>query len=134
MTAAHQFLAAIVAAATIGLVVAATWSLLSGHRSAGRTDHRFAVDRLVLVVIGLVAANAILGLVLLGGGSRPADPLHLLYGPAALIALPLGRWLGRRSGPGSGGPSRPDRRRIDLWLAIAAIALLGMELRLAMTG
>ena len=134
MTAAHQFLAAIVAAATIGLVIAATWSLLSGHRSAGRTDHRFAVDRLVLVVIGLVAANAILGLVLVGGGSRPADPLHLLYGPAALIALPLGRRLGRRSGPGSGGPSSPDRRRIDLWLAVAAIALLGIELRLAMTG
>lgn len=130
MTAAHQFLATIVLAATIGLVAAAISSLLSWRRSAGRTDHRFAVDRLVLVVIALVVANGIVGLVLVAGGPRPADPLHLLYGPAALVTLPLGWWLGRRSGR----PSGHDRGRIDLWLAVAAIVLLGIELRLVMTG
>jgi hypothetical protein len=130
MTAVHQFLATIVAAATIGLVVAATWSMLSWRHSAGRTDHRLAVDRLVLVVIALVAANGIVGLAVVAAGPRPADPLHLLYGPAALVTLPLGWWLGRRSGR----PSGPDRARTDLWLAVAAIVLLGIELRLVMTG
>jgi len=105
------------------------WSL-AARRSGGVLGHRFAVDRAVLVVVGVLAANGLLGLILLGTGSRPADALHLLYGPAALACLPVGVWLGRRRE--AGGAARTLRR--DVWLIAATVVLLGIELRLFMTG
>jgi hypothetical protein len=132
MTDAHQFLARGVVAATIAMLLAGLWSLTSARRSAGRIDHRFAVDRLVLLVVAVVAASGIAGLLLVADSSRPADALHLLYGPAALITLPVGVWLSRR---GRGGGSRTAAApRRDGWLVAAAIVLLGIELRLFMTG
>jgi hypothetical protein len=130
MTDAHQFLARVVVAATIAMLLASLWSVISARRSEGRVDHRFAVDRVVLLVVGLVAANGIAGLVLLAGGSRPADALHLLYGPAALITLPIGVWLSRRGR----GRTRGAASRRDGWLVAAAVVLIGLELRLFMTG
>lgn len=134
MTAAHQILAVLVAGATVALVVAGGWSIVSARRTAGESDHRFAVDRLVLLLVALIAANGLIGLALVGSGAHPADPLHLLYGAAALVTLPVGAWLGRRGGirAGSTRPGRP--RRGDAWLMGAAILLLGLELRLVMTG
>ena len=130
MTDAHQFLARVVVAATIAMLLASLWSVISARRSEGRVDHRFAVDRLVLLVIGLIAANGIVGSFLLAGGSRPADALHLLYGPAALVTLPIGVWLSRRGR----GPARGAASRRDSWLVAAVLVLLGIELRLFMTG
>jgi hypothetical protein len=112
------------------MLLADLWSMISARRSDGRVDHRFAVDRLVLLVVGLVAANGIVGSLLLAGGSRPADALHLLYGPAALVTLPVGVWLSRR---GRDLASAAAARR-DAWLVAAAVLLLGIELRLFMTG
>jgi hypothetical protein len=130
MTDAHQFLARVVVAATIALLLASLWSVISARRSEGRVDHRFAVERLVLLVVGLIAANGIVGSFLLAGGSRPADVLHLLYGPAALVTMPIGVWLSRR-----GRDFRsPAARRHHGWLVAAALVLLGIELRLFMTG
>jgi hypothetical protein len=130
MTDAHQMLARLVVAATIALLFACVWSTISARRSAGRVDHRFAVDRLLLLVVGLVAVNGIAGLLLVAADSRPADVLHLLYGPAALITLPIGVWLSRRGRDvASAAPARRDG-----WLAAATILLLGIELRLFMTG
>ena len=130
MTDAHQFLARVVVAATIALLLASLWSVISARRSDGRVDHRFAVDRLVLLVVGLVAANGIVGSFLLAGGSRPADALHLLYGVAAFVTLPGGVWLSRRGRGLAGGAAS----RGDGWLVVAAVVLLGIELRLFMTG
>jgi hypothetical protein len=130
MTDAHQFLARVVVAATIALLLASLWSVISARRSDGRVDHRFAVDRLVLLAVGLIAANGIVGSFLLAGGSRPADALHLLYGPAALVTLPIGVWLSRR-GPDVDGAPAPRRYGR---LVVAAVVLLGLELRLFMTG
>ncbi|HTG40318.1 MAG TPA: hypothetical protein VK697_01770 [Methylomirabilota bacterium] len=130
MTDAHQFLARVVVAATIAILLASLWSVIAGRRSEGRVDHRFAVDRLVLLVVALIAANEIVGSFLLAGGSGPADVLHLLYGPAALVTLPIGVWLSRRGrGHAHGAVSR-----VDGWLVVAAVVLLGIELRLFMTG
>jgi len=130
MTAAHELLARVVVAATIALLLVGLWSTVSTRGSEGREDHRFAVDRLVLLVVGLVAANGIVGSFLFAGGSRPADPLHLLYGPAALVTLPVGVWLSRRGSDFTGA----DGRRRNGWLVAAAVVLLGLELRLFMTG
>jgi hypothetical protein len=111
------------------LVVAATWSVIAGRRSGGHSDHRNAVDRSVLAVLVLQAAAGLVGLALLGAGSRPADPLHLVYGPAALISVPAAIWVGARA-----APARKSRVRRDLWTAGGGIVLLGLGLRLLATG
>ena len=96
MTDLHRIVALAIIAATAGLLVAAAWSVVAGHRSGGRRDHRFAMDRLVLIVEALVLVNAALGATLAATGLRPSDSLHLLYGPAAMLTLPIGWALGAR--------------------------------------
>ena len=129
MTAVHHLLGLTSIAGSLILVVAATWSVIAGRRSGGESDHRFAVDRAVLAVLLLEAAAGLVGLALLGAGSRPADPLHFLYGPAALISVPAAVWIGARA-----APARRSRVRRDLWTAGGAIVLLGLGLRLFATG
>lgn len=130
MSSAHHLAGWLVVASTAALLGAAAWSWLTGRRSGGRVDHRFAVDRLVLVSLAAIAVAVVLGLVVLAGGGRPADPLHLLYGVLACVALPAGWALAGRAGAGSG----VTRRGRDAWLTVAAAVLLGIELRLFLTG
>jgi hypothetical protein len=130
VTDVHAFLGILAVTATVALLVAGGWSAIAERRSAGAVDHRFVVDRLVLLVIALVAINGLIGLLQVGIGQRPADPLHLLYGPAALVSLPVGAWLSRR---GEGGAEGAVRRR-EAWMVAATVVLLGIELRLFVTG
>jgi hypothetical protein len=116
-------------AGSAAIVGVAIWSAIAGRRSGGRSDHRFAVDRAVLAALVLVAAAGLVGIALLIGGSRPADPLHLLYGPAALVCMPVAIWLGARA-PAGGG----TRLRRDVWTAGGGIVLLGLAWRLLATG
>jgi hypothetical protein len=125
---AHQFVAWAVVVMTIGLAAAAGWSVVDARRASGARDHRFAVDRLVLLVLVALVVNLMTGGALLAAGHRPGDPLHLLYGPAALLTLPIGWWLATRRGRDSG------RRRQDVWTLAASVVLLGLEARLFMTG
>jgi hypothetical protein len=126
----HQFGAAAVVATTIVLLAVTIWSITAGRRSSGRRDHRFAVDRVLIVAVALIAANELAGGLLIAGGARPADLLHLLYGAAALVTLPIGWVIGSRRRAG-----RPATRvRRDAWVAGASLVLLGLELRLLMTG
>ena len=76
------------------------------------------------------SANAALGATLAATGLRPSDSLHLLYGPAAMLTLPIGWALGARGRPD--GP--PSRLRRDAWMLGASVILLGLEVRLRMTG
>jgi uncharacterized membrane protein len=70
----------------------------------------------------LVAAAA--GLVLLVGGSRPADPLHFLYGAVLVgLALILRAAAGRR-----------PTRRVGTWLVLGSLVLVGVLVRAFMTG
>jgi len=131
VTDAHQFGAVVVGALTVALVVAALWSTIDGRRTGGMRDHRFAVDRLIPAVVAAVLVNGLLGLAVAAGGGAPAEPLHLLYGPAAVVAAPLGWFLGGR--PGRDG-RRASRARRDAWVAVAAVVLLALELRLVATG
>ena len=136
MTELHQIVAVAALIASAGLLAAAAWSFAAARRSAGRSDHRFAVDRLVIVTTATIAIGGLLGAGLLAGGRRPADPLHLLYGPVALVTPAIGWWLGHRARAGGGPPNAPGtiRARHDGWLVVAAIVLLGVEMRLLMTG
>ena len=131
MSGIHGLLGWAAIATTVALAATSAWSLADGRRSGGRRDHRLAVDRLILAVLALVTANVLVGGALAaGGGARPADPLHLLYGVAALVALPAGWALGGR--PGSDG--RRTRIRRDLWVLVAAAILVGILVRLLATG
>jgi hypothetical protein len=130
VTEAHRLVAWLAIVATVALLAAATWSTVDGRRSRGARDHRFAVDRLVIVVEGILLVAAVLGAASALGGARPGDGLHLLYGPASLVSLPIGWALGGR--PDRGG-SRTRLRR-DAWLLLAAVVLVGIEVRLFATG
>ena len=105
--------AGVAAAATVVAVVVRAW--------LGRPG-RLAVDRLILTALVVIAANVVVGLVLLGTGSRPADPLHFLYAVVALLALPVVRFWGAL-----------ERRRA-LALGIGALVLVGLVVRLFQTG
>jgi heme A synthase len=126
----HQFVGALAVVSTAALLIAEAASVITARRSRGAADHRFAVDRLALATIGIVALNGLIGLLLVAVGGRPADGLHLLYGPAALVTLPGAVWLSKR------GERQPDRGRAQGvgWLVIGTVLLLGVELRLFMTG
>jgi hypothetical protein len=130
VAAAHQVAAFAILGVTIALLGAAAWSWATARRTAGRSDHRFAADRLVLAVEAFLALDVGLGGLLLATAARPSDALHLLYGVAALVTLPVGWWWGGRA-DSSGATSR---RRRDGWLILAAAILVGIELRLVATG
>jgi hypothetical protein len=130
MTEIHAFLGRAAIAVTAALALVATWSTVDGRQSSGTRDHRFAVDRLLILNITVVAANVLAGGLLAAGGTRPADALHLLYGVAAVVVLPLGWTLGVRAGPSG----RPSRARRDAWVLAAGLILLGIEIRLIATG
>jgi hypothetical protein len=121
---AHQLAAFAVIGVTVVLPVVGAWSWLTARGSGGTHDHRFAVDRSLLVLEALIGLNVALGLILLAAGRRPEDPLHLLYAVAALVTLPAAWWWGGRG----------DRRRRDAWVTVSALVLLGIEARLLMTG
>jgi hypothetical protein len=125
----HIILAAMAMAAALVVIGAAIWSAIVGRRSGGRRDHRSALDRAVLVVLGSVLSAGLVGAISLLAGSRPADPLHLVYGPAALIALPVAILMGAR-----GMRADSSRLRRDVWTAGGGIVLLGILLRLVATG
>jgi hypothetical protein len=125
----HVILAVVAAAASLVVIASAIWSAVAGWRTDGRGDHRSAVDRAVLAVLGSVLAAGLIGAVLVVMGSRPADPLHFVYGPAALIALPAAIWVGAR-----GTRVGSSRVRRDVWTAGGGLVLLGIVLRLFATG
>jgi hypothetical protein len=125
----HLILAVLATAASLVVIASAIWSAVDGRRSGGRRDHRSAVDRAVLAVLGGALAAVLIGAVLLLTGSRPADPLHFVYGPAALIVLPVAIWIGAR-----GTRAGSSRVRRDVWTAGGGVALLGILLRLFATG
>jgi hypothetical protein len=129
VTAAHTLLGLASIGGSVAVVGAAAWSVIVGRRSAGRRDHRFAVDRAVLAVLLLIAAAGLVGLAMLNGGAHPADPLHLLYGLAAIVCLPIAIAVGARLSAG-----QASRLRRDLWTAGGALVLVGLGLRLVATG
>jgi hypothetical protein len=129
VAAAHDLLGLASIAATVIVIGAAGWSVTEARRSDGRIDHRFAVDRAVLGELLLLAAAGLVGMARLIDGSHPADPLHLLYGPAAVICLPVAILIGARASAG-----RASRLRRDAWTVLGGIVLLGLGLRLFATG
>ena len=111
------------------VLAACVWSAITARRSGGREDHRFAVDRSILATLLILTAAGFLGVAQLLGGGRAADALHLVYGPAALMSLPLATAVGARARDGRLSPLRRD-----LCVAVGAVVLLGLVMRLFATG
>ncbi len=130
MTGVHELLGRAALGLAVAVVAAAVWSVVDGRRTSGGVDHRFVVDRLILLNVFVVVANVLAGGLLAVGGARPGDPLHLLYAVAAVVVLPLGWTLGGRAAQ----DGRPSRARRDAWVLAAALVLVGIEVRLAATG
>ncbi|HEY6468610.1 MAG TPA: hypothetical protein VI434_02485 [Candidatus Dormibacteraeota bacterium] len=87
--------------------------------------HILATVRVYLILTsGVVALQAVVGLVLVLTGSRPAELIHWFYGGATLIALPLCAWIGRRR-------SATQER---IWLVGGAVATFLFAIRALTTG
>jgi hypothetical protein len=91
-----------------------------------RAARRWAVDGLALAVEASVLVTGLVGPVLLATGHQPADLLHFLYAAVALGALPV--TLGIAMSRGAAGARR------DRWLALGALILVGVSIRLLQTG
>jgi hypothetical protein len=76
------------------------------------------------VTIALVAAQVVVGLVLVATGERPRQFLHWLYGAAMLLALPIAMAVGKRM----------RGREQQVWLAGGALMTVLFALRAVATG
>jgi hypothetical protein len=106
------------------VVFAAAVLVALGVTAAGLRGGAAWVDAARNVVLGIVVLQAAIGAVAYLGGSRPAEPLHFVYGLAAIAVLPLAATFA------SEAPPRPRA-----WVLVVALAiLLVLAWRLASTG
>jgi hypothetical protein len=101
------------------LVLVAAIALALGVNGA-----RLWLDRAILVALVLAGLDAFVGIALIASGHGPSDLLHVVYGAAALVVLPVVRWAGRGR----------DLSRRALWVVAGSVVLAGVLLRLAQTG
>ena len=114
----HVTLAVAAAVGLALLVVASVYAVVV------RDYRRILVDRLLLAELGLLLLAAVTGLLVFATSRGLSDPLHLVYGVAVVVALPIARYLGRRGTP----------RRRGGYLLLGALVSLGLLARLFMTG
>jgi len=88
MTTVHQKLAVVL------VLVSLAGALWAGYAAS---RHRFGerLSWLAWLATGLVLLEASLGIALAARGQRPPDATHFVFGPAALLVLPLGLGLSR---------------------------------------
>jgi asparagine N-glycosylation enzyme membrane subunit Stt3 len=89
---AHQKLAVVIVLVALGGTM---WAAYCAYHS------RWS-GRLTLfggVAVAAIAAQALLGTILGVSGSRPVDPLHFVFGPATLLALPIAARVARGREP-----------------------------------
>lgn len=82
------------------------------------------LDRVLLLQAAVLGLALVTGVwVALTSGS-PRDPLHLAYGAAVLVPLPVARYIARTGTP----------RRRAAYLALGALTTVGLVMRLFQTG
>jgi hypothetical protein len=114
---AHQKLAVVIVLVSLGGTM---WAGYSAY-------HSRLGGRLLFfgwVALAAIAAQALLGIILGISGSRPADGLHFVFGPATLVALPLAARAARGREP----------QRAALILAVGWFITLVLSLRAVGTG
>jgi hypothetical protein len=128
MSGFHGLVGQIALVLAIVLAIVATALFALGQRPMAVRLGRL-VDIVAIAAIGAVVIALVIGPLLLITGLRPADMLHVVYGLAALAAVPIAWFVGvwRERGPGY-HPSRYG------WVAIGGFVLVGLTLRLIQTG
>ena len=119
----------LLALATAALVVAL--AIVALGAAVGRSVSRTVLDRLVLAVILASAVGAISGLGLVLLDRSASDLLHLVYGVATVVILPVARISASRRTPRG---TLPTAQALGRWLLAGSIVTGGVLLRLAMTG
>lgn len=76
------------------------------------------------ITIAAVAVQVVVGVVLIATGGRPSQLLHLLYGTATLLTLPVAIWVGAKLGG----------REQQVWLVGGAVLTVLFALRAMATG
>ena len=114
----HALLAWLAVAGALALLGAA---ILTASR---QTESYRALDRAILVQVGTLTLVSLSGLVLPLTGVTPREPLHFVYAAVGLVVAPGVRYATRKA------PSR----RMGGWQIVAAAVVLGVVLRLFMTG
>jgi hypothetical protein len=117
MLGTHAVLAWLAAAAALATLAAAIAAI------AGVRGSRLWLDRAILVLVVAVLGTSLVGLTLPPPGRMPSDPLHVLYGVVALVALPIARYAGR------GSPRLTGR-----YTLVGSAFVIAVMLRLFMTG
>jgi hypothetical protein len=108
----------------VSALLAAALVVLGALDGLGRVRARRGLDRLVLALLAATGAGAVLGIGVLVAVRPPSDVLHLVYGAAAVLAVPAARSIaGMRRSP-----------RLGWWLAAGGLVTLGALLRLWATG
>lgn len=80
----HAAMAVLLVVATLLFFLLALWCARTGR-------HEAALEKGRVVLNALVGVQVLVGALLFGAGSRPAETLHFLYGFVALVALPAAR-------------------------------------------
>ena len=114
----HALLAWLAVAGALTLLGAA---ILTASR---RNESYRALDRGILVQVGTLTLVSLSGLVLPLTGVLPREPLHFLYAVVGLLVAPGVRYATRDA----------PARRMGRWHIVAAAVVLGVVLRLFMTG
>lgn len=113
----HALIGPLVLLMLVALAVAAT-AAAAMRRAPG------ALETARRVMLGIIVAEAAIGLALVARGSAPAEAIHWLYGAAIGLSLLL---------PGMLHPDLPDRRRSGA-LALGASFAVIMAWRLGASG
>ena len=117
MATAHQKLAVVIVLVALGGTI---WSAYSAY-------HARLSGRLIFAswtAVAAIGAEALIGVILGASGSRPVDALHVVFGPATLLALPISERAARGREP----------RRAALILGAGWFITLVLSLRAAGTG
>ena len=117
----HQGFAQVV---LIYSLVVAFWGLFLFFRGSNPSGGYLGA---LILNEGVAILQSLIGLLLLGQGHRPDDPLHYLYGVVLVFTLPAAYYY---SGLSRGGSDRRD----SLVLAIAGFFLVAISVRASMTG
>ena len=97
------------------------WGLFLGARDLAPTA---GFRGAVAIAVAASVAQGLLGLLVLLFRGGPAEPLHLLYGVALVLAMPLAATLVREQ----------TRRGQSVALGLAALFTAGLAIRGIMTG
>jgi heme A synthase len=114
----HQGFASVV---LIYSIFMALWGLFLYARSSGPSGGYLGA---LILNEAVIILQALIGVVLLTQGHRPAQSLHYLYGVALFLTLPAAYLYSDRG----------ETRRDSLVFGVAAIVLAGLTIRAMTTG